>query len=184
MKHKLLIGLICFLLTSPVAASEASPLHIHAYGYGPVKVGMTPREASKVLGVELVQIDENVFDGCHYVYPDGDYSSMGYMVQDDVIVRIDVRDESVRTLSGLAVGAKEEEIQTRFKSKVRISEHPYGAGAHYVSVNVYGENLLLFETRAEETSITEDDRLLAADYRISRFRVGKPSAVSLIEGCL
>lgn len=185
-KSSRLLGLILSVLFLMPASTIAAglPLYVHAYGYGPVKLGMTPQQASELLGVPLLRHKDVEPEDCYYVYPNGDNSSMGYMVQDEQIVRIDVDDKSIQTLSGLSVGSKEEDIQSKFKSKVRITGHPYGRGAHYVSVKVYGGNRLLFETHAQKVTPTEDGQLIDEDYRVSSFRIGKPSAVSLIEGCL
>ena len=180
----LLAFLMVLMMWCTAIAGEASPLYVHANGFGPVKIGMTPQQASELIGMPLLRHNNVEHDGCYYVYPSGDYSSMGYMVQDGQIVRIDVRDQEIKTLSGLSVGSKEDEIQSKFKSKVRIREHPYGRGAHYVSVKVDGGNRLLFETHAQKRIEALDGQILFDDYRISSFRIGKPSTVSLIEGCL
>mgnify|MGYP001302918628 CR=1 FL=1 len=183
MKNNLLTILV-FLLNTTAFAGVPLPHYIHANGYGPVKIGMTPQQASELLGVPLLRYNDVEHEGCYYLYPNGDFDSTGYMVQDEKIVRIDVDDKTIKTLSGLSVGSKEEEIQTKFKSKVRIRENPYGRGSHYVYVNVYGDNLLLFETRAQKITETADGQFVFEDYRISDFRIGEPSAVSLTEGCM
>jgi hypothetical protein len=174
-------------LASTSLAGGNPPFTIHSNGYGPVEIGMTVKQAAKALG-EALQRSFPAYpfeEDCLYVYPQGDDTSIGFMVRDDVITRIDVWDSSIATKSGLTVGASEEGIQKRFKSKVTVDEHEYlGSGGHYVTVNVFGGNQLLFVTEAKNVTELPNGELKDEDFRVTRYRVGRPSSVSLVEGCL
>lgn len=60
--------------------------------FGPITVGMTPNDASKKLGTPLALAgppDEDT-NGCHYVYPNGKFDEVGFMVEGGRITRIDI----------------------------------------------------------------------------------------------
>lgn len=182
--------LLSLLLGATFAAKAVAggnpALYLHAGGYGPVAIGMTVRQAAEALGEVLQRVAPGhpFEEDCHYVYPNGDDTSLGFMVRRGLISRIDVWGASIATLSGLTVGASEPEIQKRFKSKVAVAEHEYlGPGGHYLTVNVFGGNRLLFETAARQVTELPGGGLKNEDFRVTRFRLGRPAAVSLVEGC-
>ena len=181
-----LLLLFCFTSAAGVNAASDLPLTIHSAGYGPVEIGMTVMQASKALGESLQRsAPAHPFEeDCHYVYPRGDDTSIGFMIRGGVINRVDVWDSTIATLSGLVVGASEQDIQQHFKSKVVVTEHEYlGPGGHYLTVNVFDGNQLLFESAAMKVTELPSNKLKSEDFRITRFRLGLPSAVSLVEGC-
>lgn len=142
--------------------------------YGPVAVGMTPKQASAALGVSLVPIGPPELDeeaaACHYEFPRGDRSHLGFMVERGMITRIDVFSRRVASTGGIRVGDDEKAVQRAFAGKVREEPHPYLENmGKYLVVESRPGHAFIFETEHG---------------RITSFRSGKLESVRYIEGCL
>jgi hypothetical protein len=162
---------IIFLLLVASLYSEQN-LFIHAEGFGPVKIGMTVPQASKALGTALKPVqplDEDEIH-CHYVYPDGNYRLIGFMVEGGTITRVDVHRGSYFTDTGIKVGDNEKKIYEQYKGRITEKIHPYiGKDGKYLIVDTIKEHQMIFET----------DRGI-----ITSLRTGKLPSVAYIEGCL
>jgi hypothetical protein len=158
--------------------SEGSRLRLD--GIGPVKIGMTPAEATEALGRE-VAVDENevLHDTCGYAKASGGPDNLGFMVlRHDAnsewrIHRVDVYEGSpIATAEGIRIGSTEDEVKKAYGAGVKVEEHPYqGPEGHYLIVNADGEGTgfqFIFETDGA---------------KVTRFRSGNDEAVSFIEGC-
>ena len=75
---------------------------LKADSFGPVKFGMTPTEASKLLGVPLSLGRESDEDdmACHYIFPNGQPGNIGFMVEDGRITRIDIYSDKIAAIDG------------------------------------------------------------------------------------
>lgn len=95
MNRFILAIFLTIVLVSSVNAGDQDSIAMYDLQvdrFGPVTVGMEANEASRLLGVPLsfgVDSDEDDSD-CHYVYPDGKFEDIGFMVEDGRITRIDV----------------------------------------------------------------------------------------------
>ncbi len=145
---------------------------VHKNGYGPVSIGMSVKEASKAFGQELkpahtLDEDDKL---CHYVYPDGNYKKIGFMVERGLVTRVDVHSNLYTTDSGVTVGQSDRMVYEKYKDKVSEQIHPYiGTEGKYLIVNTQKGFQLIFET---------DNGV------ITSFRTGKLPSVAYIEGCL
>jgi hypothetical protein len=152
--------------------SGCSDHRLDAEGYGPVKTGMTVVQASEALGDTLkpeqpLHKDETY---CHYVYPDGVSEGVGFMVEGDIITRVDVYRGDYLTDTGIKVGDSEELVQMAYKGKITETAHPYlGEEGKYLIVSTIKGHRIIFETNRGV---------------ITSFRTCKLPSVAYIEGCL
>ncbi len=163
----LLILLICFTFGNQALASET--YHLHAKGYGPVKIGMTVEEAAKLLATKM-KTDLADSDGidCYYVYPEG--YSVAFMVSGERITRIDVYDNKIATEEGITVGDDESVIYETYKTGISEKPHPYlDDEGKYIIVSSGSDYQMIFETFKG---------------KITSFRSGELPFVEYIEGCL
>ena len=140
--------------------------------FGPVTVGMTPNEASIKLGIPLALAgppDEDTSE-CHYVYPNGKFDEVGFMVEGGRITRIDIYSKAIATSGGIRIGNDEDQVKKFFTGKVKEEIHPYiGKDGKYLIVELKPPYAFVFET----------DR-----GRITAVRGGELASVKYIEGCL
>jgi hypothetical protein len=135
-------------------------------GFGPMKIGMTPAEASKALGILLVREEEE--GDCSYVTPKRGIKGVSFMVIGRRIARVDIFERGYATDRGAKVGDSEARIMGLYRGLVKVSEHPYVDG-HYIRVDMKGaRRSILFETDGK---------------RVTSFRAGNYREVSYIEGC-
>ena len=140
--------------------------------YGPLIIGMTPKVASAKLGVRLLPASEpdKEEQSCYYVYPNGKFDDIGFMVQRGQITRIDIYSKAIPSIGSIRIGDSEDAIKRAFPVKVQEKIHPYiGADGKYI----------IIETKPGYAFVYETDR-----GKITRFRSGKFSSVQYIEGCL
>jgi hypothetical protein len=141
--------------------------------FGPVRFGMTPAEASAVLGVAVETDSAELADGCAYTTPAALPAGTSFMVLGGRIARVDVEQSGVHTVAGVGVGSTEAEVRQRYPGQIRTEPHPYDAPeGHYLvftprdsTDTAYG---LIFETDGQ---------------RVTSYRAGLHEAVQLIEGC-
>jgi hypothetical protein len=140
--------------------------------FGPITVGQTPAEASKKLGIPLLLAgppDEDV-SGCHYVYPNGKFDEVGFMVEAGRITRIDINSKTIAAKNAIHIGDDESLVKKAFPGKVKEEIHPYiGKEGKYLIVELKPGYAFVFET----------DR-----GKITHVRGGKLASVKYIEGCL
>ena len=137
-----------------------------------MKIGMTVQQASQALGTTLQPAQPLHEDeiNCHYVYPDGNFKLIGFMVEGGTITRVDVYRGSYFTDKGIKVGENEKKIHEQYKGRITEKIHPYiGKEGKYLIVDTIKEHQMIFET----------DRGI-----ITSFRTGKLPSVAYIEGCL
>jgi hypothetical protein len=165
----LALTLALTLIFSPASAGQnlGKVKYLVSYsGFGPVKVGMTPSEASKELGIPLEREEEE--GDCSYVAPKRSIKGVSFMVIGKRIARVDVFERGYATDRGAQVGDTEARIMRLYRGLVKVSEHPYVDG-HYLRVDMKGgRRSILFETDGK---------------RVTSFRAGNSREVSYIEGC-
>jgi hypothetical protein len=169
-----LVGALALLgAAEAAAATRLSPRsRLSTAGLGPVKVGMTVRQAQRA-GRKSLVADGQAFAGCRYVRPRDRRIRASFMVIRGRIARVDVWRRGIRTVSGLRVGDAESTVRRRFRGRLRISRHVYEPGGHYLEFvpRDAGERRLrmVFETSAR--------------HRITYIRAGRLPAVRYVEGC-
>ena len=167
--------IIIFFCIINVFAGEIEKLNTYQLEvdrYGPVQIGMTPQEASTKLGISLVPADlpseEDIV--CHYVYPEGKFDDVGFMVEYGHITRIDIYSKKISSVGAIHIGDSETAVKQAFPGKVKEEIHPYiGSEGKY----------LIVETKKGFAFVFETDR-----GKVTTFRAGRLSSVQYIEGCL
>ena len=158
----------------PETATEQSLPRLALRGLGDVVLGMSQAELIDVAFVQPAVFEEGYSEGegCGYVIPKI-YPGLGLMVTNDEVVRIDVFDEPVLTLSGIGIGSTEAEVLAAYGDRISEEPHPYlgDQGKYLVYVPqdaVDAEYRLVFET---------------ASGVVTNFRAGQLPEVLWIEGC-
>jgi hypothetical protein len=155
--------------------TEAS--RVGTNGIGPVLVGMTIEQASRLSGVQLVQTSSGGEEyGCYYYKPQtGQPKGVMFMVKQNHIVRIDVlRESSVMALRGVSIGDTEARIRALYPGQIQNGSP---------TVSGRGKNLVFVPRDSQDRNyriIFE----MAADGRVARYRAGQLPEVEWIEGCL
>jgi len=101
-------------------------------GIGPIKVGMSVKEAEKAAGVKLPSIQEEMND-CTFVAPNGNFKEIMFMAMKGKIVRAGVASEGfsqnkskVRTAEGIGIGDSMKKVKEIYKGRIQSQGHPYG----------------------------------------------------------
>ena len=135
-------------------------------GFGNVKVGMTPEQASQTLGTKLVRGD-GYEDACYYVDAPK-LEGVRFMVTSGRIARIDIRGNKYATDKGAKIGDTEDKIKSLYP-RVQVQPNKYDEKKHDMEVYSADEKfLIIFETDGK---------------RVTGFRVGNIEEVSYVEGC-
>lgn len=162
--------------TPPERLSADSRLSLD--GVGPVRVGMTLKEAAAAAGVPIRLLETPSDPGCRYAAPDrasGTGDELGFMVVDGRIVRIDVGimgPGRIRTVSGVGKGSTDAEVLATYPGRIRVQPHPYTPNGRYLVYVPSDAGLrhlsMIFET---------------VDGEVRSFRSGLAEQVSWKEGC-
>jgi hypothetical protein len=158
---------VSFFLCTAVNAAD-TPRTLTFTGIAPVTLNMTLAQAEVALGVKLTPRDPKMFasDACWYSKrADGQDGYIGYMVNKDRIVRIDVAPFFMRlppvdkrwqaftppasTEAGIHYGStKDQVLKTYARHSVTIDPNPNGGDDdQYIGIKEYGRvGILVFET--------------------------------------
>lgn len=138
---------------------------------GPVTVGMTAKEASAKSGINLKETEpsDSGNEGCYYVYPNGKYGDIGFMIEKERITRIDITSRKIASIGGIRVGDTESAVNKAFPGKVKEQAHPYLEGdGKYLVIKIKPGYGFIFETEKG---------------KVTTFRSGKFESVQYVEGC-
>lgn len=148
-------------------------------GIGPVNVGMTLDEASRVAGTPItIGPGYSGSPNCFMATAEGAPPGLFFMVVSGRIVRVDVGSRSIgssafSTVSGIRVGSTEGEVKQAYGDRIGTSPHPYVPTGHYLTYTPSSSSdkgyKMIFETNGSA---------------VTSFRSGQSSAVDAIEGCL
>lgn len=168
----LLVGVAC-LLASPVSSAEpagAKGWMLSFEGFGPVRVGMTVREAERASKVKLDEerTELGAADVCHYASNQVVLPGVAFMLEKGKIVRIDVFFGAYRTAAGVRIGMTEQEVRTRHPGIEDGPHRDVPSGHHFTVVSEGGRHAIVFET---------DGRV------VTKFRAGERGAAAYGEGC-
>ncbi len=100
-------------------------------GIGPVLVGTSRERAEEEAGTAFISEGE-ALQGCKYVRP-ANLDGVSFMVVDNEIVRIDVREPEVATQSGIRVGEPEDAVYEAYGDRITPEEHPYNPEGSFLS---------------------------------------------------
>jgi hypothetical protein len=152
-------------------AGPPSTMVVTERGIGPLRVGMSLREASAAAGTTLAAPQGRDPASCYYVAWRGAPAGVRVMVEASSIARIDVDSAGIATAAGMRVGDAEERVQQLYPGRVEVSPHKYIDG-HYLTVTPESPADSAFRI------VFEADK-----GRIVRYRAGRLPAVGYVEGC-
>lgn len=137
-------------------------------GVGPLRVGMTAREALAAAGAGGT--DTNPDTACHFLDVAKMPKRLYVMVESGIVTRIDVRDTSVATAEGARLLSPQDSVLAMYAGRVQVQPHKYTRGWSYLVVTPPGDSLhrIVFE---------------ADGSRVTSFRVGREPSVEYVEGC-
>ncbi len=174
---KLLLSLLLVFLQASFQSFAASPEYrLSLTGYGPVRIGMTVKQASVALGVPVSRLKvthpEHLDPMCYTAFVKGSQQSpVSFMVTSHHISRIDVSHSLIKSVSGAQIGMSEADIK-RLYPGIQITPHKYNPKGHYLIYHSqskpYQGHQMIFETDGQ---------------KVTRFRAGKAEQVSWVEGC-
>ena len=148
--------------------ADAPDWTVRADGIGPLRVGMTLEEASRVLGEELV-VAYAYFPSCDHVRPSSLPGGVALMIVNDTIVRVEVNDSTLTTSAAARVGMTEANLLEAYGARGSVTPHKYsGPEGHYVTIDADSAHAIVFETDG---------------VRVQRFRAGRQPEVAWVEGC-
>jgi hypothetical protein len=139
-------------------------------GLGPVRIGMTPAEATAAAGIAITAPTDS--PECTYAKVEGGPAGVDFMLVGGRIVRVDVHNGSaVKTRSGAGIGDTEAQVKAIYPG-IEVSAHKYVPAGHY---------LTLVPTSAAD----QDYRVVFATdgSQVTAFHSGQLPEVRYIEGC-
>ncbi|MGI8519721.1 MAG: serine/threonine protein kinase [Actinomycetota bacterium] len=160
-------------IQEPISSSDAplsSESRLRLDGIARITVGMTLEEASEAAGMTISLPAGTVSRGCGYAQPESEVKGLSFMVQGKRIVRVNVSEGYINTLSGVGIGTSEDIVMKTYPGQLEVREHPYDPSGHYL---VYEP-----EEQTELSLIFETD-----GRQVTSFRSGRRDAVGYIEGC-
>jgi hypothetical protein len=169
-------SLIAAVLVSVAACApnNDSPVDELVAGFGeigPIRLGMSQAQMQDAIGATLspgyvLSEDERQ---CYYLRAEGRFSGIGFMMNNDRLVRYDVWESAIRTRAGVGIGNTRDEVAASYDQQIQVLPHKYTDGS-YVTVTDGNDIKLLFETDASG--------------KVEQYRSGRAPEVDYVEGCL
>ena len=167
--------LLPLVLLAALAAVPPDVWQVSLRGIGPVRYGMTVAEATRATGQPLSAVDSGNDNqwACGYVEP-GATRGVSFMTAEGRVVRADVSNPTIRTLSGIGVGSSEADVRQAYGGRIVSAPHVYGDN---------GDVDLIFVPRDRAD---RDYRVVfeVIDGYVVTYRSGLYPAVTYVEGCL
>lgn len=168
---KLLVAIFAVFALLPAAQAE-DRFVVRYDGFGPVLIGMTKAEVSAALGERLVQTSGAEDFECEYLHPTKHWKGVAFMFSRGRVARVDVREGTTETDSGIRIGDQIEKVKKAYGRKVNITPHQYipePEGKYLTVKSSNGKRAICFETD---------------NGRIVTFYAGRFPEVEYVEGCL
>ena len=159
-------------VNAQVRLTDESKVSIN--GIGPIRVGMTVKEASQASGVRLIQVPSGGEEySCLIFKPQNEPKGISFMVTENRIARLAIwENKRISTIKGARIGDTEARIKSLYPSQIRVTQHEYVQRGHYLTFvpkdSADKNYRIVFETDGN---------------RVTNFRSGKLPEVEYIEGC-
>lgn len=101
-------------------------------GLGPIKIGMTERQAERAGQVSLT--GDGSGPDCRYIYLNQGSVRADFMLSKSRIVRVDLVRRGVRTTGDVRIGDSEASVRRRFAGRLRIQPTKYIEGGFDLEV--------------------------------------------------
>lgn len=153
-------------------SSEATHWKVNLNGIGPIRVGMSPRQASQAIGAQLVGYGQSTGGECYYIHLEKETKGVDFMIIGGRVARIDVNTPEITTVSGARVGYTEDQIKSIYPGQLAVGPHKYVEKGHYLTFipkdPQFSQYRLIFET---------DGKV------VTSYRAGKLPEVEWVEHC-
>lgn len=145
-------------------------------GAGPVRLGMTLPEVQRVIGDPKASLEGNdpvvPLDQCAYLQSKRLPAGIGLMFSGGRVVRIDIFEKGIRTVSGVSVGDAEDHVKRLYSGRITVETHHYDSSGHYLNYSTVSR------ADREYGMVFETDGV-----KVTSFRTGTLGAIALVEGC-
>ncbi len=148
----------------PAQAALPAKAKITTVGLGPLKIGMSKRQAERVIGrrIRLTALHSR---SCMT-------GRIGHktwvMFRRSTLMRVSVEGRRYATRSGVRVGDSERKVLDTYPGQLVRTPHAYYAGGEYLKI-LDGRHKVVFETRG--------------DGRVMQISTGRTPHIDYIEGC-
>ncbi|MEO5816097.1 MAG: hypothetical protein ABIT20_12545 [Gemmatimonadaceae bacterium] len=155
----------------PSADQSMGSWKVTEFGIGPLRAGMTMREAVATLKGAGINASEDSSKDCHYLTWSGP-TAVGVMLEQGVVGRVEVGNRDIATKEGAKIGDAESRVQSLYPNRVTVQPHKYVTGGHYLVVKPVAPAdsayRIVFETDGKS---------------VTKYRSGKEPQVGYVEGC-
>ena len=153
--------------TADTATTPQAPA-VSPVGYNLVRLGETAHELA--LAGDSAAAANPKHASCRFAHPASFPPGAKIMLLDDIVARIDVDSTGIRTAEGAQVGDPEARIYELYRGRVASLPHKYLKDGH---------NLVVWQP----STVTSRFVFETDGKKVLRYRVGRPPAVDLVEGC-
>jgi hypothetical protein len=170
MKIKTAICGFLIMVSMPALAGSGAEHRVSFTSYGPATIGMTVPQLKKALGVAIINKDSNPSGSCRFVGFEDHEQGVMFMLENERVVRIDISNPDVRTVSGARIGDSKKAILTLYKGRVGTEPHAYDIGGYYLKI--------LSKNKMHGISFSLSDGKI-----VDGFHVGLAEEINYAEGC-
>lgn len=182
MRTTTLLLYFAVFLSVIVSANATSAMDEHillsSQGFGPVKIGMTLKEASEASGYSIMKDGtERIADDCYsarFAEGNNTLQQVSFMVENDKITVIDIHDPGITTLEGVHVGMTAKAVKKIFHGQWQPIKNIYGRDGDYnifVPVSARYGYMFNCEDNCDDMG------------KIASFMAGNLQSVQYVEGC-
>jgi hypothetical protein len=140
-------------------------------GFGQVRIGSSIPTLERILGKRINPASDEEETNCRFASPDDLVAGVGLMLIDGQLVRLDVSEPGILTVSGVGVGDSQASVMARYGSGLKLTPHVYTGpeGKYLTMFSKDGRYGIRFETDGA---------------KVTEYYVGTAEAIQYIEGCL
>lgn len=150
------------------------PAIIHFKGFGAATFGANEESVRMAWGKPMIATKPENGSSCFYLFPevaDAKKRGIGFMFEEDKLVRYDVQDASQISPGNFKVGDSLADIKKAFAGRVEEAPHKYIERGFTLTVTP--------EDRSQSRLIFE----IGGDGKVLNWRIGVPPQVFYVEGC-
>lgn len=155
---------------APPPVASVSSWKVTEFGLGPLRAGMTTRDAVAMLQTAGVSATADSSKACHYLRWSGP-AAVAVMLEHGVVGSVEIANPAITTQEGAKIGDAESQIQTLYPGRVTVRPHKYTKG-HYLVVKPATATdsafRIVFETDGN---------------KVTKYRSGKQPQVNYVERC-
>lgn len=126
---KLLVTMFLFLTTAALHSEESWT--IHAHGYGPLSVGMSVKQAEKILATELALEESPLVEECFIGRPRRGHSGLYLMIEAGKVTHVGTSANGIASDKGIRVGDSAADVKRAYAGSLDIQPHYYEDNAFY-----------------------------------------------------